>query len=348
MSVRKFTRPRRLVLAAAALVALGSGAFAAAPAALPSPALPSPSRGLNILVVGLDTRKGVTAWEKEEYRLGGKECGCTDVMMLVHVSADNRRVSVLGLPRDSLTEFPAGHRDRRTGAAHDTHAAKLNGAWAEGGPSYAMEMVERTTRLPVHRYLEVDFRRFMDAVDQFDDGVPICVKEPLKDTVTGIDLARGTTNVGGGEALQYVRSRRADGQMDFGRIRKQQQFVVNTLRKVRSDLLADPVKLMEFASVLRGPRVADRRGLSNLDLLFLALRLRNLTPDRMEFATVPVLRFETVQGAGSAVAWNVAHAEEVFARLRADEPLPPARLTPSSEVPQAEYRPAGGASLVCS
>ncbi|MFD3571133.1 LCP family protein [Streptomyces sp. NPDC058667] len=346
MSVRKLTRPRRLVLATAALVALGSGALAAAPA-LPSPSLPSPDRGLNILVVGLDTRKGVTAREKEAYRLGGKECGCTDVMMLVHVSADHGRVSVLGLPRDSLTRFPAGHRDRRTGAPHDAHAAKLNSAWAEGGPSYAMEMVERTTRLPVHRYLEIDFRRFMDAVDRLDGGVPICAKEPLKDTVTGIELAPGTTNVGGGEALQYVRSRRADGQMDFGRIRKQQQFVVNTLRKVRSDLLGSPVELMTFASVLRGPAVGERRALSTLDLMLLAVRLRNLTPDRMEFATVPVLRFETVQGAGSSVAWNVAHAEEVFARLRADEPLPPARPTPSSEIPQAEYRPAGGASLVC-
>ncbi|MFF9848964.1 LCP family protein [Streptomyces litmocidini] len=342
MSVRKFTRPRRIALATAALVVLGSGALAAAPAALPSP-----SQGLNILVVGLDTRKGVTAREKEAYRLGGKECGCTDVMMLVHVSADNRRVSVLGLPRDSLTEFAAGHRDRRSGASHGTHAAKLNSAWAEGGPSYAMEIVERTTRLPVHRYLEIDFRRFMDAVDQLDGGVPICVEKPLKDVATGIELTPGTTNVGGGKALQYVRSRRADGQMDFGRIRKQQQFVVNTLRKVRSDLSGDPAKLRAFASVLRERTAAEDRGLSTLDLMSLAARLRDLTPDRMEFATVPVLRFENAEGVGSSVAWDVAHAEEVFARLRADEPLPPARPTPSSEIPQAEYRPAGGASLVC-
>ncbi|MFF8278585.1 LCP family protein [Streptomyces lateritius] len=341
MSVRKLPRPRRLVLLAAALVALGPGALAAAPSSLPSP-----EGGLNILVVGLDTRRGVTDEEKKAYRLGGKECDCTDVVMLVHVSAGNDRVSVVALPRDSLTEFPAGHRDRRTGVVHDTHAAKINGAWAEGGPSFTIERVEAMTKTTVHRYLEVDFRRFMDSVNLLDGGVPICTKEPLKDPFTGIDLAPGTTHVDGGEALQYVRSRRADGQMDFGRIRKQQQFVANTLQKVRSDLLHDPVGLTAFASTLRG-RTTVARGLSTTELLTLATRLRNLTPDRTEFATVPVRDFATVTGAGSSVRWDTDKADEVFERLRADKPLPPPDATPASEIPQAVYRPAGGSSLLC-
>ncbi|MBT2444177.1 LCP family protein [Streptomyces sp. ISL-36] len=336
------TRPRRLVLLAAALLALAPAALAAVP-----PSLPSPEGGLNILVVGLDTRKGVTDQEKEKYRLGGKECDCTDVMMLVHVSAGNDRVSVVGLPRDSLTEFPDGHRDRRTGEVHEAHAAKLNGAWAEGGPSFVVRTVETMTGTTVHRYLEIDFRRFMDSVNRFEGGVPICTTEPLNDPVTGIDLAPGTKRVDGGEALQYVRSRRADGQMDFGRIRKQQKFVVNTLQEVRSDLLHDPAKLWALASTLRGTATVNR-GLSTTELLILAMRLRHLTPDRTEFAIVPVRGFNpTVDGVGSSVGWNVEQAAEVFEALRADKPLPPAGPTPSSEIPQAEYRPAGGSSFVC-
>ena len=338
-------RPRRLLFvpaALAALTALVPGALAAVPTELPEP-----EQGLNLLVVGLDTRKGVTAEEKERFRLGGQGCDCTDVMMLVHVSAANDRVDVVSLPRDSLTSFPADHRDRRTGKVHAAHPAKINSAWAEGGSSFAVETVESMTGLDVHRYLEIDFRRFMDTVDRVDGGVPICTAEPLKDPSTGIDLQPGTKRVAGGEALQYVRSRKADGQMDFGRIRKQQQFVVNTLERLREGVLDDPEQLLDFAAVLRGTAEAER-GISTGELLTLAARLRDLPPDRMEFATVPVRGFNAnIEGVGSTLAWDQEGAAEVFGRMREDRPLPVAGDVAPSTIPVATYAPAAGASLIC-
>ncbi|MFE5715127.1 LCP family protein [Streptomyces sp. NPDC056501] len=338
-------RPRRLLLVPAALTALTAlvpGALAAVPTELPAP-----EQGLNLLVVGLDTRKGVTAEEKERFRLGGQECDCTDVMMLVHVSAANDRVDVVSLPRDSLTSFPADHRDRRTGKVHAAHPAKINSAWAEGGPSFAVETVESMTGLDVHRYLEIDFRRFMDTVDRVDGGVPICTAEPLKDPSTGIDLQPGTKRVAGGEALQYVRSRKADGQMDFGRIHKQQKFVVNTLERLREGVLDDPEQLMVFAAALRGTAEAER-GISTGELLTLAARLRDLPPDRMEFATVPVRGFNAnIEGVGSTLAWDEEGAAEVFGRMREDRPLPVAGDVAPSTIPVGTYAPATGASLIC-
>ncbi|MFI1653667.1 LCP family protein [Streptomyces sp. NPDC020472] len=344
----KFPRPRlsrRPLLAAAALAALSAlapGALALAPTGLPAP-----EKGLNLLVVGIDSRKNVTEEEKERFHLGGKECGCTDVMMLVHVSAANDRVEVVSLPRDSLTSFPAGHRDRRTGRTHDAHQAKINNAWAEGGPAFAVETVESMTGLPVHRYLEIDFRRFMDTVDRVDGGVPVCTAQPLKDPSTGIDLQPGTKRVAGGEALQYVRSRKADGQMDFGRIRKQQQFVVNTLHRLRDGILDDPERLKDFAATLRGTAAAER-GISAAELLTLAAHLRELPPERMEFATVPVRGFNPdIEGVGSTLAWDEEGAAEVFGRLAEDRPLPAAGAVTPSQIPAAVYRPAEGSSLIC-
>ncbi|MFD7961468.1 LCP family protein [Streptomyces zaomyceticus] len=345
MKFPRARRPRRRLLvpaALAALAALAPGALAAAP-----DGLPSPGRGLNLLVVGIDTRKGVTAEEKERFRLGGKECDCTDVMMLVHVSAESDRVDVVGLPRDTLTSFPYKHRDRRTGKLHAGHPAKVNGAWTEGGSAYAVEIVESMTGLPVHRYLEIDFRRFMDTVDRVDGGVPICTEKALVDPATGIDLRPGTKAVGGGEALQYVRSRKADGQMDFGRIRKQQKFVVNTLERLREGILDDPGKLRGLAATLRGKRAAER-GISTTELLTLAARLRDLRPDRTSYATVPVRGFNpTVAGIGSTVGLDEEGAAKVFGRLREDLPLPAADEIAPSEVSAATYRPASGASLIC-
>ncbi|MFE0648883.1 LCP family protein [Streptomyces sp. NPDC059534] len=344
----KFPRSRRLrraLLASAAftaLAALAPGALAAAPSDLPSP-----EQGLNLLVVGVDSRTGVTEEEKERFRLGGQECDCTDVIMLVHVSAENDRISVVSLPRDSFTTLPDQHRDRRTGKLHAAHPAKINNAWAEGGSAFTVETVESMTGLPVHRYLEIDFRRFMDTVDRLDGGVAVCTAEPLKDPVTGIDLQPGTKRVGGGEALQYVRSRRADGQMDFGRIQKQQKFVVNTLERLRDGVLGDPAALEAFAATLRG-RAATERGISTAELLALAARLKDLPPDRMEFSTVPVRGFHPdIAGVGSTLAWDEEGAAEVFGRLREDRPLPEAGAVAPSEIPVGEYRPTPGSSLIC-
>ncbi|MFJ3581401.1 LCP family protein [Streptomyces sp. NPDC090127] len=336
-------RVRKTFLASLALVALGSGALAGA-----APALPSPKDGLTVLVVGVDSRAGLSADELQRFKAGGKGCDCTDVMMLVHVSAADDRVSVVSLPRDSLTAFPDEHVDRRTGKTHAPHAAKINAAHSEGGAAFTIEAVERMTGTPVHRYLELDFRRFVDTVDRVDGGVPICTTEPLKDPVTGIDLAPGTKRVEGGEALQYVRSRR-DGKMDFGRMRKQQRFVANMWRTIRGDLFADPTGLWRLASTLRGTAPVER-SLSVTEMLLLVARLRDLDPAATEFATVPVSHFNpTVGGVGSTVGWDEEHAAEVFEALRSDRPLPPARPVPTSAIPLGlgEYRPVGGASLVC-
>ncbi|MEU2506676.1 LCP family protein [Streptomyces sp. NPDC007863] len=342
----RFPRPWRLLLAPAALLALAPGALASA---FGGPTeLPSPTQGLNLLLVGVDTRAGVTAEEKERFRLGGEDCDCTDVIMLVHVSAANDRVSVVSLPRDSLAELPGPHTDRRTGAVHDSHLAKINAAHAEGGSALAVETVEAATGLTVHRYLEVDFRRFMDSVDRVDGGVPICTQKPLKDPATGLDLAVGTRWVGGGEGLQYVRSRKADGEMDFGRIRKQQKFLVNMLDRVRSGgILKDPSRLRSLATTLRGADPAER-GVSVAELLTLATRLKAVGPSRTEFATVPVRGFNPViDGVGSTVGWDEEGAAEVFARLRADRPLPSGDTIAPSEVSVADYAPARGSSLIC-
>ncbi|MEV6326681.1 LCP family protein [Streptomyces sp. NPDC051909] len=341
---RPRARRRRTLLLSTALVALGTGVLAAAPSDLPSP-----GKGLNLLVVGVDGRKAVTATEKKKYRLGSRECACTDVIMLVHVSAKNDRVSVVSLPRDSLTEFPEGHVDRRTGEEHEGHPAKINGAWAEGGPAFTIETVEAMTGVEVHRYLEIDFRRFMDTVNVFDKGVPVCTKKRLKDPVTGIDLKAGSRSVRGGEALQYVRSRRADGKMDFGRIQKQQLFIANLHRNLRDGLLRSPKALKAFASTMRGKGKAER-GISVTELVALAGRLKNLTPARTEFAVVPVGGFnQDIEGVGSTLAWDEEHADQVFAAMRSDKALPKARPEPTSEIPQGlgDYKPVKGASLLC-
>ncbi|CAM5453912.1 LCP family protein OS=Streptomyces tendae OX=1932 GN=GUR47_28220 PE=3 SV=1 [Streptomyces tendae] len=110
--------------------------------------------------------------------------------MIVHISEDRERASVVSLPRDSYAETP-GHTDRTTGEHHNGHPLKLNAAYAEGGPQLTIRTVEAMTRVKIDHYLEVDFTSFMKTVDVLG-GVKICTVQPLKDSYTGLDLPAGT------------------------------------------------------------------------------------------------------------------------------------------------------------
>jgi LCP family protein required for cell wall assembly len=79
---------------------------------LPEAARPPRGPGVNILLFGLDRRAGLSRQTKDRLRVGGQQCDCTDVMMLVHIAADRRRVSVVSVPRDSYVPF-APHRDKQ-------------------------------------------------------------------------------------------------------------------------------------------------------------------------------------------------------------------------------------------
>lgn len=281
---------------------------------------PSAGDGTNFLIAGTDGREEVSPEERARYRLGGAPCHCADTLMLVHLSADRDRVSVVSLPRDSYAQIPA-YRDPATGAVRRTHPQKINAAYAEGGPSLTVRTVEHLTGVHIDHYLEVDFTSFMRTVDAVG-GVEVCTERPLRDRYTGLDLAAGRHELSGGQALQYVRSRHIDGAADLGRMQRQQRFLAALIDKATdSGVLLNPVKLGKVASSLLGSVRADRR-LDSALLIELGKAMRNVSPASSEFTSVPVgdVSFP-VPGVGSTVRWDRARATRLFAAIRADRPL---------------------------
>lgn len=278
---------------------------------------PKEGSGTNILLMGTDGRDTITRKEKREFRAGGVACDCTDTLMLVHVSEARDRVSVVSLPRDSYADIPA-HRDKTTGQQRPAHPGKINGAYAEGGAALSVRTVEGMTGVRVDRYLQLDFRRFMDSVETAG-GVRVCTPRALKDKTTKLDLAPGSHLLGGGRSLQYVRSRHVDTSADFGRIQRQQRFLVGALHSVRTqNVLADPVRSARLSRSLLGAATVDR-GFSTEQILGLATDMGRLPASSMEFTTVPVSGFSrTLNG---ALKWDRAKADKVFTALTKDRPL---------------------------
>ncbi|MFJ2914580.1 LCP family protein [Streptomyces sp. NPDC087228] len=285
---------------------------------------PRGGHGMNLLLVGTDGRDRITQEEKEKYRLGGAPCNCTDTVMLVHLSADKERASVVSLPRDSYAEVPE-HKDRNTGETHSAHAVKLNAAYAEGGPGLTVRTVEHMTGVKIDHYLEVDFTSFMKTVDTLG-GVQICTARPLKDSYTGLDLAAGPHDLDGGQALQYVRSRHIDGAADLGRMQRQQKFLASLIKQMtRSGVLLNPVKFQDVASTMLGSVRADK-GFGTEQMLELGQAMRGFSPASSEFASVPLGNVAyPVKGIGSTVKWDEKKSKKLFQALRDDKPLAPER-----------------------
>ncbi|MFI1359775.1 LCP family protein [Streptomyces sp. NPDC020898] len=281
---------------------------------------PQAGHGMNVLLVGTDAREKISEAERRKYRLGGAPCHCTDTMMIVHISEDRQRASVVSLPRDSYAETPP-HTDRTTGRRHGGHVIKLNAAYAEGGPNLTVRTVEHMTRVKIDHYLEIDFTSFMKTVDVLG-GVEICTTRPLKDSYTGLDLSAGTHELGGGEALQYVRSRHADGSSDLGRMQRQQRFMAALIaQSTSSGVLLNPMKFRDITRAVLGSVRADKE-FGTGELLDLGRAMRNFSPSSSEFTTVPIGRMGyAVKGIGSTLKWDDAKAGRLFRALREDEPL---------------------------
>ncbi|MEU6662523.1 LCP family protein [Streptomyces sp. NPDC046821] len=283
---------------------------------------PDQGAGTNILLMGTDTRATITAREKNKFHAGGVACNCTDSLMLIHVSQRRDHVSVVSLPRDSYAEIPE-ERNAATGDVRPAHAAKINAAYQQGGPALTIRTVESMTNVRIDHFLQIDFRRFIDSVNAVD-GVDVCTSRRLSDSATKLDLRPGRHRLGGGQALQYVRSRHVDNSADLGRIQRQHRFLVGVLKRLDAGrFLADPVKADKLARTVLGSTKVDQ-GFTRKDLISFARDMTQLPTNRTEFTTVPIAGFNPdIPGVGSTLKWDKAAAKKTFDTLNQDRELTP-------------------------
>ncbi|MFI1393563.1 LCP family protein [Streptomyces sp. NPDC020681] len=319
---------RHFAVTAVLVTALASGGSIwplAQPAAKPDHETEA-GKGTNVLVVGLDRRTGISKADIKRLHVGGRECNCTDVMMVVHLADDGRRMSVVSVPRDSYVEF----------AAHDhpKHSGKINGAFKHGGGDLAARTVEKATGLRIDHYLETDFTGFADTVDRLG-GAKVCTDKPLRDLSSGLKLATGTRTVNGSRTLRYVRARHVSPPGDLGRVRRQQRVLIEMLSRLKTEgALGNPATALNTALELSKSVRTDRHtGLA--DLMRLGVKLGRLTADRTEFATVPISEFDhRVPEWGSTLLWDKQRSDAVWDALREDRPIVgDSRIRPSKDTP---------------
>jgi len=266
----------------------------------------------NILLVGVDKRDDLTRKKQNELKLGRESGQRTDTMMVIHLSEDHSKITVVSLPRDTWTTVP-GQGDH-----------KINSAYQFGGPKLALQTVRQATGLEIHRYIEVNVLGFVDVVDSLG-GVTVCTPVPINDPKTGLTLTAGTHELQGVQALGYARTR-ATARSDLDRIDRQQQVISALLdRALSAGTLANPAKLGTFVNTTLGTIKVD----PDDGLLGLAAQLRDVKLDNVQFAEVPLADVNYKAPTGeSAVLWDKPAARELFRRVQADEDL--AKPTPKA------------------
>ncbi|WP_017538571.1 LCP family protein [Nocardiopsis halophila] len=267
-----------------------------------------PTGALNFLVIGSDSREGMDRAAKSDLGVGSAEGRRSDTMMLVHVNDERDAVSVVGIPRDSWVDVPGIGKD------------KINAAYAHGGPQLTVRTVEAATHVRIDHYVEIDFTGFTEVVDALD-GIEVCLAEPITDDKAKLDMAAGTHEVDGREALAFARTRKTAGG-DLDRIDRQQQVMAALLdRALSTDTLGDPARFSAFLETALGSVTVDRE-LDTAAINELGSQLRSVGLDDVTFAQVPVedTAYWTPRG-DVAVTWDREAAQEMFARVAADRPL---------------------------
>ncbi|GAA2737753.1 hypothetical protein GCM10009867_26180 [Pedococcus aerophilus] len=219
----------------------------------------------NFLIIGSDARSG----------LAGSR---SDVIVLMHVSADRKSVNLIHFPRDLYVDLPGRGKD------------KINAAFAYGGAPLLVQTLQGLVGVPIDHVAIIDFEGFKRMTDAVG-GVNVYVEE--SSASGGYTFTKGYQQMGGAEALAFVRERKDLSEGDISRGKRQQAFIkALMLKSLSKDVLGNPVKLAQFVEAGTSNLTVDE-GFSTGDMRSEAVAMRNLRGKDIAFITAPFTGYGT-------------------------------------------------------
>ena len=274
-------------------------------------------RAVNLLILGTDSRAGSNNVDGSQ---GDDEVSVarSDTALVMHISADRKRVDAVSIPRDTLVDIPECTTldGGKTEASED---APFNSAFAKGagsssddkkavasGAACTLKTVETLTNVRIDDFIVVDFTGLSKVVDSLG-GVHVQVDEKLD----------------GENALQYARVRHgvSDGS-DLSRITRQQ----NLMRAMASKALSSSLLTQSgfLTSTLETLTTSERIGqIGNLSGL--AYSIQGVGIDKINFVTMPN---EPAADPNQVVPSE--GAKKVWKALEEDKPVPTDTSAPAS------------------
>lgn len=277
----------------------------------PPPSIGGIDGGANILLVGGDTREG----QGDGFGTGvGVATGnLNDVTMLLHISEDHTRATVVSFPRDMLVDMPTcvGPDGAEVAASS---GVQINEALKRGGLPCVARAVEAITGLDVPYGGVIQFNGVI-GMSNAVGGVPVCIANRILDPKTDLDLQPGVRVLEGSQAVQFLRTRYGVGDgSDIDRISNQQVFLSALLRTITAtDTLTNPAKIYGIARAAVDNMVLSTSLDSPAAITSLALTVKDIPLDRFTFVQYPSIRLESQR-----VAQDVVNGDEMIRLIAAD------------------------------
>lgn len=179
----------------------------------------------NILIIAEDLRDTT-----------GDSRGNTDVMILASINKEAKTLTLSSFMRDIYCDIPG------------YYAARLNSAYAKGGPDVLMKTLQTNFGVVVDKYVLVNFYSFIDIVEAIG-GIEAEVTQaqidamfaPMNEQNRILGNAHGTDYIykpgkytlNGNQALAYARIRKGVGD-DFGRTSRQREVIFTAISKAKN------------------------------------------------------------------------------------------------------------------
>jgi len=261
----------------------------------PNGARPNDQPGTTYLLVGSDSRRGLTAAQRKELTTGNAAGARTDTILLLHTGSGPKLL--MSIPRDSLVAIPG------------YGTTKVNAAYAYGGPKLLVKTIENNTGIRIDDYVEIGFGGLVNVVDSVG-GVTICPKKDLKDKDSGLDVKKGCQTADGKTALAYSRARHVYATQDIQRVQSQREVLGSIAAKVKSPwTVLNPFRYQRVASgASKSLQIGANVG--PISLVRFALALSSAMGGSGLNCTVPVRDF--------AVNWDPVRAPKMFDLIKAD------------------------------
>lgn len=189
----------------------------------------------NIALFGLDNRQ-----------TGNYDGGNSDTIMIASIDNDTKQVKLVSVYRDTFLNVK-----------DDTYA-KINSAYAYGGPKNAIAALNKNLNLDIVDYVAVDFGAVVEAIDLLD-GIELTLTDQevqiMNDNyideinkVTGHKSGKlssgGTYTVDGVQALAYCRIRYTAGD-DFKRTERQRTVLTKMIEKAQGSSISTVSSLID-------------------------------------------------------------------------------------------------------
>jgi LCP family protein required for cell wall assembly len=290
---------------------------------------------MNMLLIGLDSRKDQDGndlpWAVLKHlHAGDSDAGGynTNTLILVHVGADDR-VAAFSIPRDDYVAFHGvpGYNHIKIKEAYGLTKAyteqklidrgvsdqkELETRGREAGRAATLRAVRNLTGVPIDYFAEVNLAGFYDLTQSLG-GVDVCLKHAVYDSYSGADFPAGRQTLNAEQALAFVRQRHGLENGDLDRTHRQQAFLSSVMRQLQnSGTFTDLSRLKKLMAVARKDIVLS----SGWDEDQFR-RMGALAGGAIEYRTLPVVRYDTINGQDVNIIDPAAIKAEVAAAFGA-------------------------------